>query len=170
MPIDMLLDAPYSFRPVPGVRRAAECLGDPSECATDAISCAGDPFGCTYSWRAPFTIALEQAFRRLSDGNAVPLEGGITLITDCKGICELVQAPAFAIGHTIFTTQPGLQSDTIRHEKEHVRQYEIMGDTFWGPWLASGGASVIGCFAVKAFGGDYGDCLHDTNILEILAR
>jgi RHS repeat-associated protein len=170
LPVDMLLDAPNSFPLIPSPRRAAECLGDPSECARDALSCAGDPLGCSYPLRAPFTIALEQAFRRLSTGDAIPLEGGITLITNCRGLCELVQDDAFTIGHTIFTTLPAISDRLLRHEKRHVEQYEKMGDRFWSAWLLSGGVSVIGCLAVLPAGGDYYDCLHDTNILEILAR
>ncbi len=165
----MTLDpqAANRYPPVQTARRVAECLGDPAECARDVVECLGDPLACTYAQRAPLTIELERLFREHSTGDVVDLGGGITLIKNCRGLCELVPAPAFTVGHTIFTTGPDINPDTLREEKNHVTQYELLGDGFWMIYGASGVASAIGCLAS---GGDYGRCLHDSNILEILAR
>jgi len=61
------------------------------------VSKTVDEVETPYPARAPLTIALERAFRRLSTGDAIPLDGGITLITNCRGLCELVQDDAFTI-------------------------------------------------------------------------
>jgi hypothetical protein len=99
-------------------------------------------------------------------GDFIDKEGGITLITNCRGPCELVQATAFTVGHTIFTTEPGLRPELLEHEKAHVRQYEVLGDMFWivygGSGLVSQGLCGTGVINI-------GNCVHDSNILEILA-
>lgn len=76
-----------------------------------------------------------------------------------------VPGPAFAIGHTIFTTSPAIQADTYAHEKRHVRQYEILGDAFWVIYGGSAAASALMCIREE----HYGKCVHDSIILEILA-
>jgi RHS repeat-associated protein len=170
--IDRLRQAKNNFPHPPGVKRAGECVGDLEECGRDLTE---EVLKRTYSQRAPLTIELEQLFRQLSDGDyhTDPQDPGITIITNCRGICEFVQAPAFTIGHTIFTTQPTIEADTLAEERRHVDQFELLGDGFWPTWALSGLASLVGCLYERASGGswdDYGDCLHDSNILELLAR
>jgi hypothetical protein len=172
---DRARQAKNNFPDLPGARRAGECLGDVAECARDAAERAAEELvRRTYYMRARLTIALEQLFRQLSVGDYKPdpEDGSITVIYNCRGICELVQAPAFAIGHTIFTTQSYINPNTLAHERRHVEQYEALGDGFWITWGVSGVASLVGCLYDGATGGwdAYWDCLHDSNILEILAR
>jgi hypothetical protein len=52
---------------------------------------------------------------------------------------------AITFGHVVLSVREPIPEDILRHELEHVRQYEI-----WGPlflplyWLASFGAALMG--------------------------
>jgi len=160
------LDPTKCTNPVECAINGFDCVREPID---DAISCILDPFECTYERRSPVTRRLEQTLRtsvRISGGDFIDKEGGITLIINCRGLCELVQAPAFTVGHTIFTTEPTIFEQTLAHEKRHVRQYEILGDMFWVIWGGSGLTSQALCGTGIV---NIDRCVHDSNILEILA-
>lgn len=154
--------------PCPGCGVIADCVSDPVDCGEDAFDFLVES---TYPRRAQLTIALERAFIAGSAGDTEEKEGGLRLITNCRGLCELVRAPAFTIGHTVFTTQPGIQPDTLAHERRHVGQYELLGDLFWIIYGGNAAVSAVAC--VKNAGGlpgGYYDCIRATNVLEVLAQ
>jgi RHS repeat-associated protein len=160
-----------------------DCVGDSAECVWNQFDCVVNPVGsliqasvdciladivgCTYPMRARFTIALESAAvadALVTGGVPHPKEGGITLITNCGGICDLVGVP-FVIGHTIFTSDSSIDAATLAHEIQHVRQYELLGDLFWAIYLPNNAA----CLKQAIGSGSFQGCIHDRNILEILA-
>ncbi len=157
----------FAGLPCPG----GDCIGHPIRCGQHIVRCVKDPIECaidaTYAQRAPVTTGLENFFRGHSDGDVHNKEGGIRLITNCRGLCDLVQAPAFTIGHTIFTTAPFISEVTLRHESAHVRQYEILGDLFWLVYGGNSAVSALGC--LDHLGGGFTECVRSSNILEILA-
>ena len=154
-------------------------FGDVADCFTSGAARAGDPaeklkdlsLDVTYPLRARQPIRLENAFRLASFGDVQSKEGGITLITNCRGACQLVQAPAFTIGHTIFTTQGSISQQTLAHERRHVDQYEILGDSFWVVYGGNAAISLGVCLKnAGPLSGSYYECLRSTNALEVLAR
>lgn len=157
---------------IPGVRcPVVHCATNPIECLNGSASCARDPFRCTYKDRSHFTRALEELVYSQSSGKTEK-EGGIRYVYNCTGLCAdlLGKYDAITIGHSIFTkeSQGDFGEQIKRHEQKHVRQYEILGDLFWPTYAGSAGEAALACASKIATGG-FAECVHDSNILEILA-